>query len=158
MGVIYVPVTDVLYFSDHLGAYKLENAKDVFNVEMSIAQLKNNSIRLPLSKNNKGYVIVTSRSHFSAETDAFVEKLSREHVNVSCISKGSSLKMCLVAEGRANAYPRFGITKEWDTAAGHAIVNASGGRVMHIDQPDKQLIYNTENLVNPSFVAYAASK
>ena len=70
---------------------------------------------------------------------------------VEFISAGSSLKLCLVAEGRADIYPRTGPTMEWDTAAGQAIVESSDGKVYQYDTTDP-LVYNKENLLNPWFV------
>ena len=94
-------------------------------------------------------VAIASRSHRDPETQAFLD-----HAGVSqCISAGSSLKFCLVAEGAADFYPRFGPTSEWDTAAAQAVVEAAGGAVVQLDgQP---LRYNTKpELLNPHFLVY----
>jgi 3'(2'), 5'-bisphosphate nucleotidase len=85
--------------------------------------------------------------------EAFVEDKRKEYGNVEFISAGSSLKLCLVAEGRADMYPRTGPTMEWDTAAGQAIVESSGGKVYQYDTTEP-LVYNKENLLNPWFVVY----
>jgi 3'(2'), 5'-bisphosphate nucleotidase len=80
-----------------------------------------------------------------------VEEKRREHGEVEFISAGSSLKLCLVAEGRADIYPRTGPTMEWDTGAGQAIVEFSGGKVYQYDTTEP-LLYNKEDLLNPWFV------
>jgi len=150
MGVIYVPVTDVLYVGElKEGAYRAKNVSGYKTVEERIhaAQI------LPVERNDSTYKVVASRSHMSQETEEYVEKLRQEHENVEIVSKGSSLKLCLVAEGNADIYPRFGPTSEWDTAAGHAIVLASGGKVVLAEDETKELIYNKENILNPFFIA-----
>jgi 3'(2'), 5'-bisphosphate nucleotidase len=95
--------------------------------------------------------IVGSRSHHSPEMDAFVEEQRRRYANVEFIPMGSSLKICLVAEGKADIYPRFGPTMEWDTAAAHAVANAAGRRVVRYGS-DEELTYNKPDLHNPWFV------
>ncbi|MEJ2594041.1 MAG: 3'(2'),5'-bisphosphate nucleotidase CysQ [bacterium] len=147
MGVIYVPVTDTLFFgSRNEGAFKREKASTVENPLIG-------AIKLPFKKENDAYRVVASRSHMSPETVAYVDMLRKQHDDIEIISKGSSLKLCLVAEGLADIYPRFGPTSEWDTAAGHAIVLASGGKVVLTEDETKELIYNKENILNPYFVA-----
>ena len=148
MGVIYVPVTDVLYVGSMKdGACKLEQASTYSSDWIASAD------KLPFEKTDNTYKVVASRSHMSPETEAYVDKLRGQHKNVEIVSKGSSLKLCLVAEGNADIYPRFGPTSEWDTAAGHAIVLASGGQVVLADDESKELIYNKENILNPFFIA-----
>ena len=85
------------------------------------------------------------------ETLAFVDQLEKQGNQVSIVSKGSSLKFCLVAEGNADIYPRFAPTMEWDTAAGQAICNAVGVEVIS-KETEQPLAYNKENLLNPWFV------
>ena len=99
----------------------------------------------------RGWVCVASRSHLSPETEAFIEALRREHPDLQLISSGSSLKICLVAEGRADIYPRHAPTMEWDTAAGHAIALAAGCEM--VDATTGQpLTYNKPDLHNPWFI------
>ncbi len=94
-------------------------------------------------------LVAASRSHPGPHLAAFLEQLPEHRL----ISMGSSLKLCLVAEGRADLYPRLGPTMEWDTAAAHAVVTAAGGRVLDFDaQP---LRYNKEDLHNPYFIVLA---
>jgi len=99
-----------------------------------------------------GLVAVASRSHRDAETDAW---LAARGI-VETISAGSSLKLCLVAEGRADVYPRFGRTMEWDIAAGHAVLAAAGGRVETVD--GRPLRYGKPGFENPAFIAWGGSQ
>ncbi|MCS6778516.1 MAG: 3'(2'),5'-bisphosphate nucleotidase CysQ [Geminicoccaceae bacterium] len=98
----------------------------------------------------QGLVAVASRSHRDAETDAW---LARNGIRET-VSAGSALKFCLVAEGRADVYPRFGRTMEWDTAAGHAVLAAAGGRVETVD--GRPLVYGKPGFANPGFIAWGA--
>lgn len=95
--------------------------------------------------------VVASRSHWTPETDAFVEQLHAEGKVVECLVAGSSLKLCLVAEGAANVYPRFGPTMEWDTGAAHCVVLESGRQVLNY-QTGEPLLYNKASLRNPWFM------
>ncbi len=152
LGIIYIPVKDVFYFAAiNLGTYKLENSENLTD-KLSIEELLDKSQRLPLTNNNKSsFTVIGSRSHTSEEFSEFVKRLNEKYGNVEFISSGSSLKLCLVAEGKADIYPRFGPTMEWDTAAGQAIVEQAEGRVMDI-QTREPLRYNKENLLNPFFI------
>jgi 3'(2'), 5'-bisphosphate nucleotidase len=98
------------------------------------------------------YTVVASRSHFSPETEAYVTRLKEDHPDLEFASRGSSLKLCLIAEGSAHIYPRMGPTMEWDTAAGHAIVEAAGGEVM-VYKEGYPLKYNKPEMLNPWFIA-----
>jgi 3'(2'), 5'-bisphosphate nucleotidase len=95
-------------------------------------------------------VAIASRSHRDAETEAFLDQAGVE----TCISAGSSLKFCLVAEGKADLYPRFGRTMEWDVAAGHAVLAAAGGRVTTRD--GAPFLYRKPGFENPAFIARGA--
>jgi 3'(2'), 5'-bisphosphate nucleotidase len=97
---------------------------------------------------SRGLVAVASRSHRDPETDAWLAA----HDIRETISAGSSLKLCLVAEGRADVYPRFGRTMEWDVAAGHAVLAAAGGRVETLD--GRPLRYGKPGFENPPFIAW----
>ena len=90
--------------------------------------------------------VVASRNHPSPELGGFLERLG----SYECVSVGSSLKMCLVADGSAHIYPRFGPTMLWDTAAAEAIVRAAGGHWHWLDPEVRD--YRRENLVNPGFI------
>lgn len=147
MGVIFVPVTNDLYFADKL-AYKISGLSKSVN---SINDLLGNADQLPLSTNRDNYVVVGSRSHMSEETETFINEQKEKHQRVDILSKGSSLKLCMVAEGAADAYPRFAPTMEWDTAAGQAIATASGAKVINWDT--KELMqYNKADLLNSWFL------
>ncbi|MFP4567097.1 MAG: 3'(2'),5'-bisphosphate nucleotidase CysQ [Spirochaetaceae bacterium] len=101
--------------------------------------------------------VVASRSHLNAETEAFVEKLRARHGEVELVQAGSAVKLCRVAEGAADYYPRLAPTMEWDTAAGDAVVREAGGRVVQAradgTSDGAPLAYNKEDLHNPCFVA-----
>lgn len=155
VGVIYAPTIDLLYFCTRREAFKIEQAeKQLIDCE-SIDKLINNSTKLPLQNQNKGFTLVSSRSHQHPETKAFIANIQSQHSEINFISKGSSLKLCMIAEGVADCYPRFGPTSEWDTAAGHAIVNTAGGKLLLAENPTLELSYNKKNLLNPSFIAYS---
>jgi 3'(2'), 5'-bisphosphate nucleotidase len=150
MGVILVPVTGQLYFaSPATGSRKIEI------VDLSKARVEdlvNNAEQLPINKPASKLTVVCSRSHISPETLEYVKKLEGLGREIDYVSIGSSLKMCLVAEGKAQVYPRFGPTMEWDTAAGHALVEKSGGQVLLTDRLES-LQYNKPDLLNPWFIA-----
>jgi len=141
MGVIYVPVKDTLYVGSEDGAFKYE------------AYATGNSLKqsLPLPKGNRQYTLVGSRSHMTAATELFFEEKKKEHGSVEVLTVGSSLKLCMVAEGKADAYPRCAPTMEWDTGAGHAIALAAGFNVTQYNTTEP-LIYNKEDLLNPWFL------
>jgi len=150
MGIIYVPVTDVLYVGKVTeGAYRVKNASDFHTQE----EIVNAAQQIPVERKDDACKVVASRSHMSRETELYIEKLRQEYNKVEIVSKGSSLKLCLVAEGEADIYPRFGPTSEWDTGAGHAIVVASGGSVVLADDETVNLRYNKQNILNPYFIA-----
>ena len=152
LGIIYIPVKDVFYFATiNFGAYKLENSS-ILTEDLSIEELIDKSQKLPLNSNDKTTLtVIGSRSHTSEEFTEFVKQLNQKHENVEFISSGSSLKLCLVAEGKADVYPRFGPTMEWDTAAGQAIVEQAKCTVMEAET-NEPLNYNKSNLLNPFFI------
>lgn len=155
VGVIYVPVRKELYFAcDTLGAYKLTNIDGASQPSMD--EMRRRATRLPSALMHQGMVVVASRSHQTEETTRYIENLRKKGQPVTLISSGSSLKICLVAEGSADIYPRFAPTMEWDTAAGHAIAKAAGCEIYHIDEKTP-LSYNKEKLLNPWFVVKAVS-
>ena len=148
VGVVYAPAIGELYFAAlGLGSFKALNFKG-----LNLDNLLKESIKLK-GKVPKGEVtVVKSRSHPSKETEEFIKKLKERFGKVREVSRGSSLKLCLVAEGKADVYPRFGPTMEWDTAAGQAVVEMSGGVVIDVET-GKPLTYNKEDLKNPFFIA-----
>ncbi|PWK20571.1 3'(2'),5'-bisphosphate nucleotidase CysQ [Xanthomarina spongicola] len=150
LGVIYVPATKVLYYADVTlqKGYKV-NLK---SHEVSIQKITESATPLkPKAGNTDLIQVVGSRSHMSQETLDFMETLKVNGTQVEVVSKGSSLKFCLVSEGNADIYPRFAPTMEWDTAAGQAICNAVGIEVIS-KETNKPLLYNKENLLNPWFI------
>ena len=150
MGVVYAPVLDELYFGEEeLGAYKLNQASEKTDNFEDILML---SSKLPLDISKSYYGIVASRSHLTPETTAYIDEIRKGHDEIKIVSKGSSLKICMVAEGTADVYPRFAPTSEWDTAAGHAVVLASGGRIVQANSPVDEVIYNKEDILNPWFI------
>ena len=148
LGIIYVPVTKTFYIGiEKSGAWKMEGA----DINCTLKSIRSKGTKLPVAHNNGNYKIIGSRSHMSRETEDYIERLKVDHPEIEIVTKGSSLKICLVAEGVAKEYPRFGPTMEWDTAAGHAIANAAGKKIWHTDFK-KELVYNKENLLNPWFI------
>ncbi|MFC3880959.1 3'(2'),5'-bisphosphate nucleotidase CysQ [Algoriphagus namhaensis] len=140
MGVVYAPVLDWLYWGNHEeGAWKKEQNNDPIQL---LNQLESNV-----------KTIVASRSHLSPETQEFIDQYPQAEV----ISMGSSLKFLLVAEGKAQVYPRFAPTMEWDTAAAHGVVLACGGEILKWPE-NTPLCYNKENLLNPWFICSGVKK
>tara|TARA_B100001093_G_scaffold423102_1_gene415885 strand:- start:1820 stop:2608 length:789 start_codon:yes stop_codon:yes gene_type:complete len=148
IGVIFVPANGILYFSTKaMGAFKVGVDLENFDLKTLISRAS----KLPLEREDPTYTIVASRSHMSPETEAYVQDMRDIHGEVNLISKGSSLKLCMVAEGQANCYPRFAPTMEWDTAAGQAICEHAGFQV--IDWKTKApMLYNREELLNNWFL------
>ena len=151
LGVIYVPVSKALYYTNETKtlAFKTIISSNEVSFEKLLFNkkdiLKPNLIKQPIIK------VIGSRSHMNKDTLDFVKNLRNEGKDVEIVSKGSSLKFCLVAEGKADFYPRFAPTMEWDTAAGQAICEAVGLKV--IDQITKKaMTYNRQNLINNYFL------
>lgn len=147
LGVIYIPATDVLYYGIiGEGAWK----EGALSNSPSMGRIKEN---LPKEEEvgRGAFVVVASRSHMNAETEEYINQLRKNHDKIQLISSGSSIKICLVAEGVADAYPRFAPTMEWDTAAGDAIARAAGKHVVNV-QTGHPLVYNKEDLHNPWFL------
>jgi 3'(2'), 5'-bisphosphate nucleotidase len=130
VSVVYVPVTQVMYSTDGEKSYK--NNKEI--------RVKEESEKL---------TVVASISHFSEETKQFIEKLGKPY---ELKQYGSSLKICAVAEGEADIYPRLAPTMEWDTAAAQLILETAGGTLIDA-KTEKPLTYNKPNLLNPHFIA-----
>jgi 3'(2'), 5'-bisphosphate nucleotidase len=162
LGVVYAPVKDILYFADAgCGAYKVDRPSralaldagfDDRNADEHVNLIVKAGRKLPVEKPaGAPYTIVGSRSHSGPELKNFVEQKRREHGNVRFVSAGSSLKICLVAEGSADIYPRFGPTCEWDTAAGQAIAESAGAKLLDF-KTGEPLRYNRSDVLNPWFV------
>ena len=141
LGVIHIPVSGVSYSAS------LNNGANIHQDNKSTA-----SISVRKTDANK-ITVAGSRSHGNEKQKAFINKLDKPEI----LSIGSSLKFCLVAEGKADIYPRFGPTSEWDTGAAQAIVEEAGGKV--VDMNFNRLEYNTkESLLNPEFLVIADSE
>ena len=136
LGVVYAPVLETIWYgSIDTGSFIIEA-----NKTKKISVLSSNN-DLPIK-------IVSSRSHSNnIKLEKFLEKIEKYEL----IKMGSSIKICLVADGRAHLYPRFGPTMEWDTAAAHAVVKFAGGKIINLDNK-KELSYNKEKLLNPEFM------
>lgn len=142
-GVIYAPCLDLLYVgSKETGVYKVKAGVETKLVRADAS----NSLDCLLQRPE--VTVVASKNHMNAETEAFIDRFKQIHLQ----SMGSSLKLMLLAEGRADIYPRLGPTMEWDTAAGHAILNALD-RCVYQTSMTEELTYNKPDLLNPSFVA-----
>jgi 3'(2'), 5'-bisphosphate nucleotidase len=156
-GVIYVPALDWLYFADQeLGAFRTTGAKAALagtdtSGRIRLAELMPSSERLPNRPAPSRFTVAGSRSHMSREMEDYLAKLRSSKETIEFISTGSSLKFCLVAEGTADLYPRLGPTMEWDTAAGQAVAEAAGARVLQFESRNP-LRYNKESLLNPWFI------
>lgn len=150
LGVVYAPVFGTCYYAavGH-GAFKT-NCNSTLLSLLPGERRNEEIISIHARPSQPGYLIkvIASRSHSDKRTTELLAKLG-EH---ECISMGSSLKLCLVAEGKAHFYPRLGPTMEWDTAAAHAVVNVSGGTVH--DQYGNELRYNKADLHNPEFFVH----
>lgn len=162
LGVIYIPAKKTLYFAtQNLGAYILKNRlldqllrekNKIVDPQGRLNELIDRSDKLPLKLPTVSpFIIVGSRSHGRQELEAFVEEKRREFGQVELTTAGSALKFCLVAEGSAHIYPRFGPTCEWDTAAGQSIVENSGGEVVDYNT-GQPLVYNKKDILNPWFI------
>jgi len=150
-GVVYIPVRDTLYFANEKGAFRIDACTSK-NLSDSLNIISGDCMRLPESHPADCFRVVASRSHMNKETTDFIENLKKKHTDIDIVSAGSSLKFCQIAEGKADIYPRFGTTMEWDTAAGHAIVKYSGGKVLQTGT-ELELCYNKPDLRNPYFIA-----
>lgn len=165
MGVVYVPAPRMLYYGIvGEGAWKCvvptlsdglpapENLADFLSLcGQSEQESPFGGIALPVEGEHDVFTIVASRSHMSSETQAYIQEMEQLHGRVKTVSSGSSIKICLVAEGVADAYPRYAPTMEWDTAAGDAVARAAG-KVVTSAETGKPLVYNKPDLHNPWFL------
>lgn len=143
-GVVYAPAKGRLFYTDANGQSVEEEGP--FDAEVA-------GVTRPMhvtKPDNAALVVVASKSHRDAATDAYINKYSVK----DSAAAGSSLKFCLVAAGEADLYPRLGRTMEWDTAAGHAVLAGAGGKVVRFDD-HTPLTYGKPIYENPFFIAYA---
>ena len=169
-GVVFAPVVGELYVGiQGRGAYLCREEKyftqpldylvqfaDSLPLEVQEVETGKDQAKESISTQGKPedailLRVVASRSHYNDETRSYVESLNSGRKEVSLVNRGSSLKLCMVASGEADIYPRLGPTMEWDTAAAHAVVRAAGRNVLRVDNGE-ELRYNKENLLNPYFV------
>ena len=152
VGAIYVPARRQLYTgivcADESEAFRNTLDEDFEPVSCEKLPLKDGAAH---RMGGGTFVVVASRSHLSEETEQFVARMRSEHGDVELRSAGSSLKICLVAEGEADVYPRLAPTMEWDTAAGQAVAEAAGCSVTDAES-GQPLRYNKEDLHNPYFI------
>ena len=139
MGVVHTPVMNVSHFGTRgVGAYKSSGSNPAEPI--NVRDLQQNQVTM-----------VASRSHSGVEVEQFRRNVEQGLGEVDITSMGSSLKICLVAEGSADIYPRLGPTSEWDTAAAHAVLAAAGGKL--VDTGGEALRYNKPDILNPWFLA-----
>lgn len=151
-GVVYAPVYDVLWAGYH--DRNDNNYSKSYKLTQASVEIKNTDLawkKISVEKTPKIIMVLTSISHRSNKLDAWINTNYKNQI-IQVIEKGSSLKICFVADGSGHLYPRFGRTCVWDTAAGHAIVNSSGGSVTIMgtkaELQYKKSIYNNEFLVS----------
>ena len=144
LGVIYAPALSALYYaSRNNGSYKLSCDQKINSLSDSI------QIRTKHKKNSDHFYVFKSRSHSNEKFESWVRNNVYDY---ELIQKGSSIKFCEIAEGKADLYPRCGPTSEWDIAAGHIILIEAGGEIKSID--DKKILYNNKkSIINPDFIA-----
>ena len=137
IGVVYVPVTNVMYYAvRNMGAWKVSGGQTL-RLEAAKFKMTDSSLQ-----------VVCSRSHLNPETQAFVDALDQP----GTVSRGSSLKFLILAEGGAHLYPRIAPTMEWDTGAAQCVLEEAGGKVVEYES-HTPLKYNKEVLLNPYFLA-----
>ena len=139
LGVVHVPAQSVTYYAEKgNGCFKIENGK---TTQLHIRKLAEDGV----------LKIVGSRSHQTPELMEYVEQQKAKFAQVDFVAAGSSLKFCLLADGKADVYPRLGLTMEWDTCAGQIVATEAGAEVLRFDN-NQPLLYNRENLLNPFFI------
>jgi 3'(2'), 5'-bisphosphate nucleotidase len=143
-GVVYAPAKQRLFYTDASGQSVEESGAHAAEQPGPVAPI---SVSTP---DNSALIVVASKSHRDQATDDYIAKYDVKDMR----SAGSSLKFCLVATGEADLYPRLGRTMEWDTAAGHAVLNGAGGAVIRFDD-HSTLKYGKADYANPFFIAYA---
>jgi 3'(2'), 5'-bisphosphate nucleotidase len=148
-GIIVAPTSrEIIYGGKETGVFlaQFDDQGKLFNtLEIQPNLTKNDSLR-----------ILTSRSYHSLETESFIQSLLKNNEKAQYVHKGSALKFFDLALGKADFYPRFGTTMEWDIAAGQAIIEALGGQVKDVTE-NKDLVYNKQDLKNPHFIAKSPS-
>jgi 3'(2'), 5'-bisphosphate nucleotidase len=153
IGIIYIPVKDILYFGGkEYRSFRIDEFSVNYRSNNSVAFLKSSARKLPLRKSLNPFTVIGSRSHMNESTQSFIDSMKKKHGDIKILTSGSAIKLCLIAEGSAHIYPRFAPTMEWDTAAGHVIIEGAGGKVLNY-KTSKVLEYNKQELKNPWFIA-----
>ena len=148
LGIIYVPVTKILYVGEiGKGAYKQD-----LNQKNTVENIEKIPIQVSKKSNQDGIIAFKSRSHSNSKDNNYLDAFNVKEIR----KKGSSVKFCLLAEGIADLYYRNGTTMEWDTAAGEAILKSAGGVILNAET-NVELNYNKKNLENPPFCAMNTS-
>ena len=138
-GVVYAPVNSVCWYgAENFGSYKITGDADPIRINVK------DDAESPIK-------IVSSRSHPSPKLQSYLDRFENHEI----VGMGSSLKICLVADGSAHIYPRLGPTMEWDSGAGHAVLKFAGGYLTDTTTGN-ELIYNKEILKNPDFICYGS--
>ena len=142
LGVIFAPVKSLIYFAQKgYGSFTLHTSLELNSLD--------EATQISVFKQSDPVRIIGSRSH---SNNSFTTWVNEKFPNAQIIQAGSSLKFCLIADGNADIYPRFGLTSEWDIAAGHIILNEAGGKILTLS--NKEIKYNQkESLLNPEFIA-----
>ena len=142
LGVIFAPAKSAIYFAQKgYGSFTIDTSKELNNLD--------EATQISVLKQSDPVRIIGSRSH---SNNSFTTWVNEKFPNAQIIQAGSSLKFCLIADGNADIYPRFGPTSEWDIAAGHIILNEAGGKILTLS--NKEIKYNKkESLLNPEFIA-----
>lgn len=162
LGVIYLPELRSLYYAlQHRGAYLVTNYEPTTSIlELGYEYLQSRSVSLPYydspgadvgQEGGAALRVLISRSHMAPQLDAYLQRLSAQYPNMKRINRGSSLKLCMVAEGSADLYPRIAKTSEWDTGAGQIIAEEAGVQLVTLKEHER-LLYNKSMLENPPFV------
>lgn len=139
LGVVHVPAQNITYYAEAgNGSFKIVDQQ---TKQLHIRKLAEDSV----------LKIVGSRSHQTPELLEYVEQQKKSFSAVDFVAAGSSLKFCLLADGKADVYPRLGPTMEWDTCAGQIVATEAGATVLRFDN-QQPLLYNKENLLNPYFI------
>lgn len=154
LGVVFVPAIGILYYGNtEDGAFKVILDRD-WEDQTKGWKIENKN-KLPILQNNEVLQIVASVSHLSKETETFANLLKEKYGNTEFVSIGSSLKICKVAEGSADIYPRLGPTMEWDTAAGQAVAESAGAKFVNW-KTQSRFDYNRPILLNDWFVVFGS--
>lgn len=137
IGIVYQPTSKKLYFTDYDGSFVVE---------------QNGNKIIPIKRENDGCIAVVSSRNFNQNTEDYIKDNNFSEV----IAIPSSIKLCMIAEGSGDVYPKFGPTMEWDIAAGHALINATGGVVVD-NETREVLLYGKPGFQNPDFIAFGSS-